>query len=192
MNEHIIVLHSTAGDLLTGRKVSQLAGLAALHGLSLTYEGATEVLSDFVQFTFLDQQSSARLVLVDDYLNNLAYVSLQQMPDSAVKFITDWLRREIGAPSLREVKHLLEQDLEGHAAYVTHLGLLEQVHQSEAGTARLLQRALASPLVEVVEKALIAAQQLRWPELSDDIRRLATHSPNPHLREFAGKVLAQL
>ncbi|THF70811.1 hypothetical protein E7T06_05520 [Deinococcus sp. Arct2-2] len=66
MQEKVIVLRSAAGNLLTGRRVTQLASASNVHQLSFQYMGENEVAEDYVHSAFLDPKQGAQLVLVDD------------------------------------------------------------------------------------------------------------------------------
>ena len=192
MQEKMIVLRSTAGNLMTGRRVTQLASASDVHQLNFQYMGENEVSKDYVHYTFLDPEQGAELVLVDDYLEDIAYVSLQNVPEHATEVMKQWLSEHIGLFTPEEVKTALTEDLEGNASLLAHLGLMEDRETPDARTVTLVKRALNSSVTETVERALVAAQLLGWPELHQAVQALSMQSPDPHLREFARKVVVQL
>lgn len=192
MQEKVIVLRSTAGNLLTGRRVTQLASASDVHQLNFQYMGENEVSEDYVHYTFLDPEQGAELVLVDDYLEDIAYLSLQNVPKHATETMQKWLSEHVGLFTLEEVKAVLIEDLESNAPLLTHLGLMEDRETPDVGTVTLVKSALNSPVTETVERALVATQLLGWPELHQAVQALSTQSPDPHIREFARKVVVQL
>ncbi|WP_211214787.1 hypothetical protein [Deinococcus aquatilis] len=192
MQEKVMVLRSSAGKLLTGGRVTQLASASDVHQLNFQYMGENEVSEDYVHYVFLDPEQGVQLVLVDDYLEDIAYLSFQHVPEQAITAMQAWLSEHIGLFTLEEVRAALTADLEGNASFLTHLGLMEHRETPDAATAILLKTALNSSVTETVERALVAAQLLGWPELHNAVQALAVHSPDAHLRDFAGKVWVQL
>lgn len=92
----LLVLDSTAGNLRTGRSVSNLADAADVHGLTFRYVGEHEVGADHVHFTWLDADRGVKLVLIDDYAHDRALLAVEGFPEGTLDAALSWLEGRVG------------------------------------------------------------------------------------------------
>ncbi|WP_407569539.1 hypothetical protein [Deinococcus altitudinis] len=192
MREKIIVLKAQAGDLRTGRYFSKLAALRDLHQLNLEYGGEKKISRDYMIYTFIASEGQSKIELVDDYMNDIAYISLQHIPENIIIFVTKWLKDTIGAYDMTEIKACLNNDFTNKNKFLTHLGLMQDKEEKDIETLEIVKSALKSDDPEVIEKALIVSQLLGWPEFAPQVKNIYESSQDLHIKEFAEKFLTQI
>lgn len=192
MSDKVIVINREPGDLEVGHQFSLLAENTALHHQDLNYLGEHEISPRMVEYIFEGDEGQSRLVLTDDYSNDITYISMKGFSEYVEQLLSNWILNNLPTENLESIREKLDNDIQKNSRLLLHLGMMETLRTSDPKTISIIERALNMDDQAIRDQAITAIGLIRSPQFKIPLQKAIEDLQNEHSREFASMVLEQI